>query len=70
MGSNRIPYEDITILSVYAAPEGVRKIAQSFPGIHIAVVLLSDTVDSNGFLVPYTNGDLGDKLFNTKKGMS
>ena len=57
----------VTILSCYASPQAIAAVAVH-PAVHsIFVAHRADTVDEHGYLVPYTNGDMGDKLFGKKK---
>ena len=56
----------ITVMSCYASPEGLA-IVTNYPmvkGVYVGSV--AETVDKNGYLVPYTNGDIGDKLFGAR----
>lgn len=53
----------VTVISCYASPEGLATIANHpmIKGIFVGV--MAETVDENGYLVPYTSGDIGDKLY-------
>lgn len=56
----------ITVLSCYASPQALAAVA-CHPAVHsIVVAHQADTVDEHGYLVPYTHGDMGDKMFGKK----
>jgi 4a-hydroxytetrahydrobiopterin dehydratase len=53
----------ITVIGVYGAPEGLENVARK-PSVNRMVIgVLSQSVDSAGYLQPPTHGDIGDKLF-------
>ena len=56
----------VTVLCCYASPQALAAIAGHEVVHSIFVAHQADTVDENGYLVPYTNGDVGDKLFGKK----
>ncbi len=56
--------QDITVLSVIAAPEGVEKIMAEFPKVDILTASLDREVDENGYILPGL-GDSGDRLCGT-----
>ena len=56
----------VTVLCCYASPQALAAIADHEIVHSIVVAHRADTVDEHGYLVPYTNGDLGDKLFGKK----
>ncbi|QYF94327.1 hypothetical protein KY495_03665 [Massilia sp. PAMC28688] len=47
----------------YASPQALTLLERESVIDHMWVGHLSDSVDSNGYLIPPTNGDTGDKLF-------
>jgi len=53
----------VTLLSCYAAPDGVDRVLRRTRVSRLAVGCLADGVDGEGYLIPPTRGDLGDKLF-------
>lgn len=53
----------LTVLSCYASPEGIQKVLEDTRGINVVVGCVSESVDKDGYLIPTTNGDMGDKLF-------
>ena len=56
----------VTVLCCYASPQALAAVADHRAVHSIFVAHEADTVDDNGYLVPYTNGDVGDKLFGKK----
>lgn len=57
------PIGSIAVLSCYAAPQGLDSINSLHPEIQIIAGCLAEDVDELGYLIPPTNGDIGDKLF-------
>ena len=56
----------VTVLCCYASPPGLAAVA-AHPAVHsVFVAHRSDRLDEHGWLVPYTHGDIGDKLFGPK----
>lgn len=53
----------LTVFSCYAAPEGVQAVLDKTQNVNLVVGCMAETVDGNGYLIPSTNGDMGDKLF-------
>ncbi len=57
--------KDIKIMSLIAAPEGVKLIGEKYPDVKIYVCSVDKGLDDNGFIVPGF-GDAGDRMFGTK----
>jgi len=57
------PVGSIAVLSCYAAPQGLDSINSAHPEVQIVAGSLAEEVDELGYLIPPTNGDIGDKLF-------
>lgn len=57
------PIGSIAVLSCYAAPQGLDSIISAHPEVQIVAGCLAEDVDELGYLIPPTNGDIGDKLF-------
>ncbi len=57
---------DIRVLSVLAAPEGIAAVQAEFPDTKIYVCKIDKQLDSRKFIVPGL-GDAGDRMFNTSK---
>ncbi len=56
--------EQIKILSVIAAPEGVARVHAEYPEVHIYTCVVDQGLNANKFIVPGL-GDAGDRIFNT-----
>ena len=57
--------EDVMLLSILAAPEGVGNVEAAFPDLPIHVCAVDDRLDDRAFIVPGL-GDAGDRIFNTE----
>ena len=55
----------IKLMSIIAAPEGVTKVAEAHPDVHIYVSTLDRCLNDHGYILPGL-GDAGDRLFGTK----
>lgn len=55
---------DLTLVCVIAAPEGIRRLTDADPGIHIVTASIDEGLDERGYIVPGL-GDFGDRLFGT-----
>ncbi len=55
---------DISVLSLVAAPEGVRNFTQAHPNVRVYAAALDERLNEHGFIVPGL-GDAGDRLFGT-----
>ncbi len=56
--------KDIRVMSVLAAPEGIRAVHSDFPDVKIYVCKIDERLDARKFIVPGL-GDAGDRMFNT-----
>ena len=56
--------KDITMVSVVAAPEGVKVLQDAFNDIPIFTAALDDHLNAQKYIVPGL-GDFGDRLFGT-----
>lgn len=54
----------VTLLSVVAAPEGVRRLAAEHPSIDIVTAAVDEGLSDTAYIVPGL-GDFGDRLFGT-----
>ncbi len=59
----------LKLLSIIAAPEGVRAVTHKFPDVQIFVCAIDAELDSRKYIVPGL-GDAGDRTFNTLKSRS
>jgi len=55
----------IKMMSIIAAPEGIKKVAEAHPDIPVYVSTLDRELNENGYILPGL-GDAGDRLFGTK----
>ena len=60
-----IPDSNIRLMSLVAAPEGVRVVEAAHPSVPIFVAALDSHLNENAYIVPGL-GDAGDRLFGTK----
>ena len=56
--------KNIKFMSIIAAPEGVTRVAEAHPDVHIYVSTLDRALNENGYILPGL-GDAGDRLFGT-----
>lgn len=57
--------KNIKFMAVIGAPEGVTKVAETHPDVHVFVSTLDRCLNENGYILPGL-GDAGDRLFGTK----
>jgi len=57
--------EEIKVLVLVAAPEGIKRVTDAYPDIDIYVASVDRCLDENGYILPGL-GDAGDKIFGTK----
>jgi len=55
----------IKLMCIIAAPEGVNKIHEDHPDVHIFCASLDERLNDHGYIVPGL-GDAGDRIFGTK----
>ncbi len=60
----KIPIENIKIISIIAAPEGLENIHSKYPEIEIITAAIDSHLNEHGYIVPGM-GDAGDRIFNT-----
>jgi uracil phosphoribosyltransferase len=56
--------EQVTLLSVVAAPEGIARLQKLHPEVDIVTAAIDDGLDQHAYIVPGL-GDFGDRLFGT-----
>ena len=56
--------EQVTLLSVVSAPEGVARLQRLHPAVNIFTVSVDEGLDEHAYIVPGL-GDFGDRLFGT-----
>ena len=57
--------KNIKLMCIIAAPQGIKKINEDHPDVHIFCAALDEKLNENGYIVPGL-GDAGDRLFGTK----
>lgn len=57
--------QQIKLMCLIAAPEGVEAVQQAHPDVDIYVAAVDDHLNEHGYIVPGL-GDAGDRLFGTK----
>lgn len=60
----KIPLENIKIISIISAPEGISNIQTTFPEVEIITAAVDKHLNEKGYIVPGM-GDAGDRIFNT-----
>jgi uracil phosphoribosyltransferase len=55
----------ISLISLIAAPEGVKRIEEAHPDVHVFVASIDSHLNEKGYIVPGL-GDAGDRLYGTK----
>lgn len=55
---------DVRLLSIVAAPEGVRLLAERAPGVHVFATALDRGLNDRKYILPGL-GDFGDRLYGT-----
>jgi len=66
--NKKVPIENITLINLISAPEGVQKIQHAFQDVNIYTASLDEKLNDVGYIVPGL-GDAGDRIFNTLKGV-
>src|SRR6478735_7723684 len=55
----------VRLISIIAAPEGIRNIEENHPNVQIVVAAIDRALNDKGYIVPGL-GDAGDRLYGTK----
>ena len=55
----------IRLIAIIAAPEGIERVQEAHPDVHIVVAAIDRGLNERGFIVPGL-GDAGDRLYGTK----
>jgi uracil phosphoribosyltransferase len=58
-------FNNIAILAVIAAPEGIEKVLSHYPGTRIITASLDTALNDNAYIIPGL-GDAGDRFFGTE----
>ena len=59
-----IPIENIKVICIIAAPQGIENIHRHYPDIEIITAAVDKCLNEKGYIVPGM-GDAGDRIFNT-----
>lgn len=57
--------QNIKLMSILAAPEGIRAVEESCPDVDIVVAAIDSHLNDHGYIVPGL-GDAGDRIYGTK----
>lgn len=57
--------KDIRFLCLLAAPEGIARMQEAHPDVHIVTAAIDERLNEQGYIVPGL-GDAGDRMFGTK----
>lgn len=60
----KIPMENIKVICIIAAPEGISNIQAVYPEVEIITAAIDSHLNEHGYIVPGM-GDAGDRIFNT-----
>lgn len=60
----QIPQENIKIVAIMAAPEGIENIHKYYPQVEIITSAIDKGLNEKGYIIPGM-GDAGDRIFNT-----
>ena len=55
----------VTLVCLVAAPEGIERVHEEHPDVHVVCAAIDRGLNANGFIVPGL-GDAGDRLYGTK----
>ena len=58
-------FKNIKFLSIIGAPEGIKRVHEAHPDVHVFVACQDDRLNDVGYIVPGL-GDAGDRIFGTK----
>lgn len=59
-----VPLENIKVISIISAPEGILNIQEKYPQVEILTAAVDSHLNEHGYIVPGM-GDAGDRIFNT-----
>ena len=59
-----IPMENIKVICIMAAPEGIKNIHAKYPNVEIITATVDEGINEKGYIIPGM-GDAGDRIFNT-----
>ena len=56
--------ENIKVICIMAAPEGIKNIHEKYPNVEIITASVDEGINEKGYIIPGM-GDAGDRIFNT-----
>ena len=59
-----IPETNICCVCMISAPDGIKKVFETFPEVTLIVAAVDSHLNNRGYIVPGM-GDAGDRIFNT-----
>ena len=62
--NKKVPQKNIRFVSLISAPEGLRKVQDTYPDVKIITASIDNCLNSSGYIRPGL-GDAGDRIFNT-----
>ena len=62
--NKKVPPENIKLITLLAAPEGVKKLNHAFNEVKIYTACVDERLNEKGYILPGL-GDAGDRMFNT-----
>mgnify|MGYP004649742279 FL=1 len=62
--NKNIPMENIKVICIMAAPEGIKNIHAKYPNVEIITATVDEGINEKGYIIPGM-GDAGDRIFNT-----
>ena len=62
--NKKVPPENITLITLLSAPEGIKKIQHAFYDVRIFTAYVDEKLNEKGYIIPGL-GDAGDRIFNT-----
>jgi uracil phosphoribosyltransferase len=57
--------QGIKLMSILAAPEGLRRLEETHPDIEVIVAAIDERLDDHGYILPGL-GDAGDRIYGTR----
>jgi len=57
--------QSVRLIAIIAAPEGIERLSEAHPDVHVIVAAVDRCLNERGFIVPGL-GDAGDRLYGTK----
>lgn len=62
--NKKVPPENITLITLLCAPDGVKKVHHAFADVRIFTACVDEQLNEKGYILPGL-GDAGDRIFNT-----